>query len=73
MGGQVNHRRIHTQNPPDSPEEIEQWARDLIRAIGKRRARTILEDYKRLADDRKLTKFDRSIAEQRRKVLAKLL
>ncbi|HJN11633.1 MAG: hypothetical protein QGG09_11065 [Pirellulaceae bacterium] len=28
--------------PPDSPEYIEAWARDLVAAIGKRKARLIL-------------------------------
>jgi len=56
MGGQVNHRRLPAQSELDTPQQIKQWAGALIIAVGKRQARTILEDYRRLAADRRLTK-----------------
>ena len=73
MGGQVNHRRLPVQCVSDTPEQIKQWAGALIVAVGKRQARTILDDYRRLAADRRLTKEDRAIAKQRAKILAELL
>lgn len=57
----------------DSPKSVEAWARDLIVAVGKRQARTILADFRRLAADRRLTKEDRAIARKQAKALAELL
>ena len=59
--------------PPDSPEYVEAWARDLIAAIGKRKARLILADYKALADDPKVTKHGRAVAAERAEILERLL
>lgn len=61
------------QIPADSPEYEEAWARDLIDAIGKRKARTVLADYKRFAADKTLSDFDRKVSRKRAKILAKLL
>ena len=73
MGGQVNHRRIPAQSVADTPRQIKHWAEALIVAVGKRQARTVLADYRRLAADRRLTKFDRAIAKDRAKILTELL
>ena len=73
MGGQVNHRRIPSHSEAGTPRQIKQWAEALIVAVGKRQARTVLEDYRRLAADRKLTKFDRSIAKERATILAEMM
>ncbi|MDA1055789.1 MAG: hypothetical protein O3C40_35800 [Planctomycetota bacterium] len=59
--------------PADSHESLTAWARDLVAAVGKRQARKALEDYKRLAADRRLTKDDRAIARKQAKALAELL
>lgn len=61
------------QIPPDSPEYVEAWARDLIAAVGKREARKILADYQALADDPKVTKHGRTVAAERAEVLERLL
>jgi hypothetical protein len=61
------------QNPPDSPEYVEKWARELIAAAGKRQARTILGDYRALAENPRLAKYDRDVAEQRARILSGLL
>jgi hypothetical protein len=58
---------------PDSPEYVETWARELVAAIGKREARTILADYKAIADDPKVTKHGRNAAAERAKALKRLL
>lgn len=67
-----DHPKSH-QIPPDSPEYVAAWARDLETAVGKRELRKILADYKRLAADRRLTKEDRAIARKQAKALAELL
>ena len=67
-----NRPRSH-QNPPDSPQYIEAWARDLIVAIGKRKARLILADYRARADDPKVTKHGRDVAAERAETLERLL
>lgn len=59
--------------PPDAPEYIEAWARDLVAAAGKREARTILADYRALANNKRLAKADRDIAADRVKALEKWL
>ena len=59
--------------PPDSPEYVQAWARDIVEAVGKREARTILEDYQALANNKRLAKADRDIAAERVKALEKLL
>ncbi len=59
--------------PPDSPEYTEAWARDLIAAIGKRKARLILADYRARVDDPKVTKHGRAVAAERAEVLESLL
>ena len=61
-----------TQKPPDDPEYVRQWAKDLVAAIGKRQGRLILEDYRGLAKDPKVSKHGREIAAQRARILAKL-
>jgi hypothetical protein len=45
----------------------------LIAAVGKRQARNVLDDYKRLAVDKQLSEFDLAIAKQRAKILARFL
>ena len=59
--------------PPDSPKYVEAWARDLIAAAGKREARSTLANYRKLAADPKLTKYDRKVAAERAEVLERLL
>ena len=59
--------------PPDTPEYITAWARDIVATVGKREARTILADYQALANNRRLAKADRDIAAERVKALEKLL
>ena len=54
----------------DGPGDADRWARDLIRAVGKRQARGVLEDYRAIAADVKVTKTGRDIAAQRAKTLA---
>ena len=59
--------------PPDAPQYVQAWARDIIAAVGKRQARRILADYRAIAADPKVTKHGRAIAAQRAKILGKLL
>lgn len=54
---------------PDGPGYVETWARQLVAAIGKREARLILADYKRLSADKRLSKADRQVAAERAKWL----
>ena len=35
MGGQVSHRRTPAQSVADTPEQIKQWAKEQILAVGK--------------------------------------
>jgi hypothetical protein len=58
---------------PDSPQYVEIWARDLVAAVGKREARTILADYKAIAEDPKVTKHGRNAAAERAEALERLL
>ncbi len=67
-----NQPRSH-QIPPDSPEYVAAWARDLIAAIGKRKARLVLADYRERADDPKVTKLGRAVAAERAETLERLL
>jgi len=62
-----------SQDPPDDPQYVEQWAKALIAAIGKRQARTVLSDYRRLSRNPKGTTYDRAMAAQRVKTLAKYI
>jgi len=73
MDDQVSQHRTPGQSVAQTPEQIKQWAVALMLAVGKRQARTVLDDYRRLAADRRLTKFDRAIAKERAKILAELL
>ncbi len=66
------HSKTRSQEPPEDPEYVRQWAKDLLKAIGKREARTILENYKGLAKDSKVSKLGREIAAQRARILARL-
>ena len=59
--------------PPDSPEYIEAWARDIVATVGKREARLILADYRERADDPKVTKHGRAVAAERAETLERLL
>jgi hypothetical protein len=64
---------IASQSTPETPQCVEAWARDLVSAVGKRRARTVLDDYLRLAADKQLSAHDRAIARQRAKILLEIL
>ena len=59
--------------PPDSPDYIEKWARDLVAAVGKREARRILADYRGIADNERLARRDREVAAERAEALEELL
>ena len=59
--------------PPDSPEYVEAWARDLIAAVGKREARLALAEYKAIAARKRLAKADRIVVVERIKALEKYL
>ena len=61
------------QVPPDDPGYVKAWARDLIEAVGKRQARSILDDYRAIAEDPKVTKRGREIASERARCLEALL
>ena len=61
------------QIPHDSPEYDEAWAKDVIAAIGKREARKILADYQVIANNKRVPKSDRKLAEERAKTLGKFL
>jgi len=67
-----NRPRSH-QIPPDSPDYVEAWARDLVDAVGKREARLALAGYKTIAANKQLNKADREIAVERMKALERLL
>ena len=58
---------------PDSHEYVEAWARDLVATAGKREARRLLDHYRALADDPRVTKHGREIATERVEILEKLL
>jgi len=45
----------------------------LVATIGKRKARAILEDYRAIADNKRLAKRDRDIAAERVQVLESLI
>jgi hypothetical protein len=62
-----------SHSTPDNSDDLDRWARELVRAAGKRQARGVLEDYRAIAADMKVTKTGRDIAAQRAKTLAKLL
>jgi len=62
-----------SKKPPEEPEYVEYWARELVKAAGKRDARRILEDYRAIARNPRVSKRDRDIAKQRVKILAKIL
>lgn len=59
--------------PPDSPEYVAAWARDLETAVGKRELRKILADYKAIAENKRLAKRDRDVAAERVKALERIL
>ena len=61
------------ETPPDSPDYVATWARDLVAAVGKREARRILADYTSIADNKRLAKQDRNVAAERAKALERLL
>jgi len=61
------------QSLPDDPQYVEKWACELVAAIGKRKARAILEDYRALAEDKKIAGRDRAVSAQRVEILEKLL
>ena len=62
-----------TRTTPDVHQSDDVWAADLVAAIGKREARRILGDYRRLARDPALSQFDRDVASSQAKALARLL
>jgi len=57
----------------DLAEDIESWARNLIVAVGKRMARTILDDYVAISENRRSTKLDREVADQRVQALSRFV
>jgi len=57
----------------DLPNDIESWARQLVAAIGKRRAQAILDDYIAISKSRRSTKSDRKLADQRIQALSDLV
>lgn len=59
--------------PPDSPEYVQTWARDIVATVGKREARTLLAHYEALAGNKRLAKADRDVSTERVKALKKLL
>ena len=65
--------RTPPENALESPEYVPKWASDLVAAAGKSEARAILADYRRIARDMKLSKYDRQVAAQRARILAKLM
>lgn len=58
---------------PESPEYVAIWARDIVAAVGKREARTIVADYEAIAGNKRLTKADRDTAAEQVKALKKCL
>ena len=66
-------RRQLPHSPPEDSDYVRQWAKSLVSAVGKRLARTVLEDYKALASDEALDKYSREAAAQRAKSLKDLL
>ncbi len=61
------------QIPPDSPDYTDAWARDVVRAAGKKAARQLLADYRSLARSKRGTKQDREVAAERVRALEKVL
>jgi len=49
----------------DDQQYTETWARDILAAVGKREARRILADYRKIADDPRVRKKSREIAKER--------
>ena len=66
-------KKNRPQDSIESPEYVDRWAKELIRAAGKRDARSLFEDYKRLAADKRLAKYDRDVAAQRARILGKYM
>ena len=54
----------------DPPTDIESWARQLVAAVGKQKARVILSDYRAISESRRSTKSDRKLADQRIQALS---
>lgn len=54
----------------DSRDYLDQWAMELVAAIGKRQALRIIDDYEMLSKNPKLARYDREVATVRAKVLA---
>lgn len=69
-GDMSNRRSVQFKNTPDPNAS---WAKELVAVVGNREARRVLNEYRRLAQDRKLSKFDREEAKKRAFSLAKLL
>ena len=62
-------------NGTDAPkgelsDDVKEWARDLVTAVGKRKARTIRDDYALISKNRRSTKSDRELAHMRVQALS---
>ena len=62
-----------SKKPPEDADYVEGWARELVKAVGKRDSRRFLEDYRAISRDSRVSKRDRDIAAFRAKILAKIL
>ncbi len=49
----------------DSPEYVRSWAKELVKAAGKREARMALAEYRRLAADKSVPPAERKAAAKR--------
>ena len=69
------HRRSGKRYKPslEEPGDLDQWAKALVAAIGKKAARSILADYEVRSKDPKVTKFGRDVASQQAAALRKVL
>ena len=54
-----------SQKSPEDREYLTKWAKDLVAAIGKRQAQTVLDDYRAILKDRKTTKYGKEEAAAR--------
>ncbi len=61
------------ESPPDSPEYLEVWARDLVATVRNDEVTQIIADYLAIADDPKVSKHGREIASNRAKMLKRFV
>ena len=73
MTRRANKGLIPPQSALDNPEYLNRWTSMLVKAVGKREARTIRDDYLALSESTDVPEYDRGLAAQRAKSLTKYM